>query len=251
MVEEQQPEKKVARRVVKKTVVKRPLASKPAPAIRYGRPTSTTSRFKPAAQVAPSRKTQSKKTVTAPKPSRDLGKRAGQARRAVGRQTGKAAFAVGVGFKGPAKKLGSATSSAFSSVSTYRLPRLEQTKASAIVGLLIGLITVGVTALFAMAFSQLRGTSTGGGRWGSLTVVIVAFIAFALGEYLLAKLHVRQPRVTSFLGVCLTLFAILALFLGVINGVWAWLILPLLGASAYAIAHRAIAAADSSRIQPE
>lgn len=238
MAEEQEPAKKAAKPVVKKTVVRRPVAEKPVPTVRYGRPTSTATRFMPAAKVAPPKTTQSKSTqsktrVTAPKPSRDLGKKAGKA---VGRQAG---------------KVGSATGSMFGAVRAYRLPRIEQTRASAIVGLLIGLITVGVTALFAMGFSQLRGTSTGGGRWGSLTVVIVAFIAFALGEYLLATLHVRQPRVTSFLGVCLTLLAIMAFFLNVVDGVWAWLVLPLLGAAAYAIAHRAVAAADSSRAQPQ
>lgn len=246
MAEEQKPAKKAAKPVVKKTVVRRPVAKKAVPTVRYGRPTSTATRFLPAAKVAPPNKTRSKKRVTAPKTSRDLGKRAG-----VARQTGKAASAVAGGVKGVANRVGSATGSMFGAVRDYRLPRIEQTRASAIVGLLIGLITVGVTALFAMGFSQLRGTSTGGGRWGSLTVVIVAFIAFALGEYLLAKLHVRQPRVTSFLGVCLTLLAIMAFFLNVVDGVWAWLVLPLLGAAAYAIAHRAVAAADSSRTQPQ
>ena len=249
MAKEQEPAKKAAKRVVKKTVVRRPIAKKPAPTIRYGRPTAT--RFMPAAKVAPPKTTQSKAKVTAPKPSRDLGKKAGVAGRAVSQQTGKAASAVTGGAKGVANKVGSATGSAFASVRAYRLPRIEQTRASAIVGVLIGLITVGVTALFAMGFSQLRGTSTGGGRWGSLTVVIVAFIAFALGEYLLAKMHVRQPRATSFLGVCLTLLAIMAFFLNVVDGVWAWLVLPLLGATAYAIAHRAVTVADSSRAQPQ
>ena len=246
MAEEQKPAKKAAKPVVKKTVVRRPVAKKAVPTVRYGRPTSTATRFLPAVKVAPPNKTRSKKRVTAPKTSRDLGKRAG-----VARQTGKAASAVAGGVKGVANRVGSATGSMFGAVRDYRLPRIEQTRASAIVGLLIGLITVGVTALFAMGFGQLRGTSTGGGRWGSLTVVIVAFIAFALGEYLLAKLHVRQPRVTSFLGVCLTLLAIMAFFLNVVDGVWAWLVLPLLGAAAYAIAHRAVAAADSSRTQPQ
>lgn len=246
MAEEQEPAKKVAKRVVKKTVVKRPIANRPAPTVRYGRPTSTATRFKPTAKAG-----KPKKTVTVAKPSRELGKKAGEAGKAVGQQTGKAASAVAGGVKGAADKVGSAAGSAFNSVRDYRLPRMEQTRASAIVGLLIGLITIGVTALFAMGFSQLRGTSTGGGRWGSLTVVIVAFVAFALGEYLLAKLHVRQPRVTSFLGVCLTLIAIMAFFLRVVNGPWALLILPLLGSATYAIAHRAIAATDSSRTQPQ
>ena len=249
MAEEQKPANRAAERVVKKTVVSRPVAKEPAPTVRYGRLTAT--RFMPATKVAPPKKTRSMTTVTAPKPSRDLGKKAGVAAKAVGQQTGKAVSAITGGVNGVANKVGSATGSAFGSVRAYRLPRLEQTRASAIVGFLIGLITVGVTAIFAMGFSQLRGTSTGGGRWGSLTVVIVAFIAFALGEYLLAKLQVRQPLVTSFLGVCLTLFAIMAFFLNIVDGLWAWLVLPLLGAAAYAIAHRAVTAAVANRTQPQ
>lgn len=243
MAEEQEPAKKATKRVVKRTVVRQPVAKKPVPTVRYGRPTSTATRFLPAAKVASPKGTQPKSKVTAPKPSRGLGKKAGKAIR---QQSVRGASAVAGGFKGVATKVGSATGSAVDVVRAYRLPRIEQTRASAVVGLLIGLITVSITALFAMGFGQLRGTSTGGGRWGSL---IVAFIAFALGEYLLAKLQVRQPRVTSFLGVCLTLFAIMAFFLNVVDGVWAWLVLPLLGAAAYAIAHRAVAAADSGRTQ--
>lgn len=239
MAEEQEPEKKFAKRVVKKTVVRRPLANKPAPTLRYGRPAPMPTKTRPAAKSNP------------PRPSRDLGKKAGSAGKAVGQQTGKAASAVGGVFKGAAGKIGSATGSTFGKVRAYRLPHLEQTRAAAIVGLFIGVITVGVVIFFTRLFSELRGTSTGGGRWGSLTVVIVAFIAFALGEYLLAKMHVRQPRVTSFMAMCLTLFAIMAFFLEPIRGAWAWLIVPLLGAATFAIAHRAIAAADSSSAQPE
>jgi len=244
MAQEQDPAKKVAKRVVRKTV-KRPAAKTPAPTIRYGRPTLTTSKTKPSPKSTPPKK------ATAPKPARDLGKKAEAAGKAFGRQAGKAATAAVVGIKGAAGKVGSSTSAAFGQARAYRIPRMDQTKAAAIVGLLVGLITVGIAALFAMAFSELRGTSTGGGRWGSLTVVVVAFIAFAVGELLLARLHVLQPRVTSFLGVCLTLLAILVFFLDVVNGAWAWLIVPLLGAGTYAIAHRAIAAADSSGTQPE
>lgn len=245
MAKEQEPERKVAKRVVKKTIVKRPVANKPAPTVRYGRP-STPKGLRPAAKAAPARK-----TVAAPRPSRDFGKKAGAAGKVVGQQGAKAASVVGGGVRGASIKVGSATKSCYDKVRAYRLPHLEQTRASAIVGLLIGLLTVGVTVLFAMMFSALRGTSTGGGRWGSLSVVVVAFTAFAAGEYLLARLHVRQPLVTSGLGVSLTLIAIMAFFLQPVQQGWAWLVVPVLGAATFAIAHRAISAADSSRTQPD
>jgi O-antigen/teichoic acid export membrane protein len=98
-----------------------------------------------------------------------------------------------------------------------------------------------------MLFSTFRGVATGGGTWGSLMVVVVAFIAFALGEYFLAKFHVRQPRVTSFLGLCLTSIVIMAVFIEPVYSWWAWLILPALGALTFALSHRVIAMADSAR----
>lgn len=236
MADEQEPAKKAAKRIVKKTVVRRPVAGPPAPTVRIGRKgkSSTQTKKLPAAKAAP------RKTVSVPKPTRDLGKKA----KAV---SGKAASAVAGGFKGGAIKVGSSTISAVGKVRAFRLPRMEQTVASAVSGLLIGLVTVGLAALFAMVFSELRGTSTGGGRWGSLTVVIVAFVAFALGELILARLHVRQPRVTSFLGICLTLILIMLFFLDPVASSWAWLIVPLLGAVTFAFAHRIVRVADSSQ----
>lgn len=246
MANEQEPAKKSAGRVVKKTIVKRPAATKPAPTVRIGRrpPPPAQTKKLPAARAA-----QPKKSVGVPKPNRELGKKAGQAGKAVTERTGKAATAVAGGVKGAAGKVGSATGATVGKVRAYRLPRMEQTVASAVAGIIIGLVTVGLAALFAMAFSELRGTSTGGGSWGSLTVVVLAFVAFALGEFILAKLHVRQPRVTSFIGVSLTLVLIMLFFLGLVDSMWALLVVPLLCAATYALAHRIIRAADSSSAQ--
>lgn len=239
MPPEQDPAKRVAKRVVKKTVVKRPVADKPAPAVRYGRPSRTPvltpTKRQPAAKAAPP-----KKAVTPPKPPRELGKKAGRAGRSL----------VG-GVTGTAGKVGSATGATLGKAWSYRLPHMNQTLASAISGALVGAVTVSLAIVFSMAFSELRGTSTGGGKWGSLTVVLVAFIAFAVGGFLLNTLHVSQPRVTSFLAVCLTLAAIMAFFLGLVDGPWAWLVMPFLGAGTYAVANLAITAADSSVNQPE
>ena len=246
MAQEQKPAKKVAKRVVKKTVVKRPSGSQSAPTIRYGRlaapidPEAPTP-VQPKAKVkAPrARKVQSPKPPAAPRPPRQLGKK-------VGATTGRVAGTVGDGIKGAVSKVGSSVSAGFGRVRAFRLPRLEQTKAAAIVGAVIGLITVLITGGLTRMFSELRGVSTGGGKWGSLTVVVVAFIAFALGEFLLAKMHVRQPRITSFLSLVLTLVLIMAVFLGPIYTMWAWLIMPFLGASTFALSHRLIAVTDSS-----
>ena len=233
MADEQEPPRKVAKRVVKKTVVKRPAASQSAPTPRYGRPTPKAS--------APRMKAAPKTKASRPaRPRPQFAKKAGSVGRSI---TG--------GVRGTAGRVGSFGEANYRRARAFRLPRIQQAPASALVGLIVGLIAVGIAVLCSLLFSELRGTSTGGGRWGSLTFVVVTFIAFVLGELLLTRLGVRQPRVTSFLGICLTLFAILAFFLGPVDGVWAWLIVPLLGAATFLLANRAVYWADSQRARAE
>lgn len=249
MAEEQEPVRKVAKRVVKKTVVKRPVTP-PAATIRYGRPSVRTSPSAPRAAAPPSAKsaksTSSTAKVRPARPPLAIGKKAGATGKAVGARTARAASTTFDGVKGATRRAGENVSDSIYSLRHYSLPRIEQTKAAASVGAVVGIAVVAITSLLLTIFSHLRGVSTGGGRWGSLTVVVVAFIAFALGEFLLAKWYVRQPRITSFLALCLELVIIMGFFLGVINSVWAWLIMPILGAVTFAIAHRLIAIADSS-----
>lgn len=236
--------KKVAKRVVKKTVVKRPASSQSAPTIRYGRPsappeTEEQTAVQPVAKAkVPTRTVQSPKPPAAPRPPRPP--------RELGKKAGETAGKIGSGITGVGHKVGDTVHAGWSSLRSFRLPRLEQTRAAAIVGVVIGLITVVITGGLTRMFSELRGVSTGGGKWGSLTVVVVAFIAFALGEFLLAKMHVRQPRITSFLALIMTLVLIMALFLGPIYTMWAWLIMPILGALTFAASHRLIAITDNA-----
>lgn len=216
MPQEPQPAKRVVKRVIKKTVVRRPVASQPDVQVRHGLP-----------------KAASKKTAAAMKATSQRG--------------GTAASAVAGSLQRAAHAVSGTIADRYQSVRARHLPQLGQTIASALVGAIIGIVTVAITVLLLMLFSTLRGVATGGGTWGSLMVVVVAFIAFALGEYLLTKFRVRQPRVTSFLGLCLTLIAIMAVFIGPIYGLWAWLIVPALGAMTFALSHRVIAMADSAR----
>ena len=97
----------------------------------------------------------------------------------------------------------------------------------------------------------MRGVSSGGGRWGSLTFVVVTFVAFALGELLLTAFGSSQARLTSFLGAVLTIVAILGLFLGLADTQWALIIVPTLGAISYAIANGLLNLAEDSPTLPE
>ena len=239
MAQGEKPTRKVVKRVGKRTVVKKPPA--PAETVRFGRPaTKTAGRLRPAARVvakpAVRRPIKGPKPVRAPRPRNDWGKKFA----ATG---GKAAISATT----TARSARTGFTNQYNAVRAYRLPHVAPRLASPISGFLVGVVTVAVVGLFANLFSIFRGTSTGGGRWGTLTLVVVAFIAFALGEYLLAKLQVRQSRLTSILAVSLTLMAILAFFVGVVDSAWAWLILPPLGAVSYLAAHELIRLADSSR----
>lgn len=218
MPQEQQPPRKVAKRVVVRRVVKRPP---------NGQPPATPA---PRAPIAA-------------KPSVRLGAGPARAVKSIGRRGRRAATASAGTGSAVLRALRDRAVKRYRAVRALPLPRLEETAVSAVVGAGIGLLTVAIAAALLMSFSVLRGVASGGGSWGSLLIVVVAFIAFALGEYFLAKFGVRQPRATSFLGLALIAIAIMAVFIGPIHSWWAWLIVPGLGAAAFALAHRLVAAA--------
>lgn len=235
---------KPTRPVVKKTVVKKTVVRKSTPSVRIGRPSPTATTTKTKGE--PTRQRQK----VSPKSKPKVAKSGGPKTKSAGRTGTTATGALFGSVKKAGAGIGSAADSTYRGVRSWRLPRFEPTMGSALVGVLIGLVAVALTVAFAAMFGALRGTSTGGGRWGSLTVVVVAFVAFALGEYLLAKLHVRQPRITSFIGIGLAFIAILAFLLGLIATAWAWLILPALSGITYAIAHRLVSLTEAPSKMP-
>ncbi len=249
MPEEQEPTKKVVKRVVKKKAVRKP----PEQTMRFGRPAANrgtkpvtnaprTVNRRPAAKSAQSRTQkpglQRLQTNGAQK-NRHWGKKTAGAVSGGSARVGQMTKSLGAGGW---RKISTSSRRATS----WRPPRLPQISAAAITGLLVSCLSIGLVGFFAQLFSSFRGTSSGGGRWGSLAIVVVAVLSFAAGQLILRALHVRQPQLTSLLAVCLTIMAILAFFLGVIDSVWAWLIMPPLGAAAYAISHKLIWLADAA-----
>ncbi len=229
MPEEHEPTKKVVKRVVKKKVVRKP----PEQTVRFGRPATKSTQSRPQKPSLPRPQTQRPQKV------KQSGKKTRGAVTGGSTRVGQMTKNLGVGGW---KKISTGSRRAAS----WRLPRLPQILAAAITGLLVGCLSIGLVALFAQLFSSFRGTSSGGGRWGSLAIVVVAVLSFAAGQLILRALHVRQPQLTSLLAICLTIMAILAFFLGVIDSVWALLIMPPLGAAAYAISHKLIWLADAA-----
>ena len=106
-----------------------------------------------------------------------------------------------------------------------RLPHLPPFRASAITGVLVGLMSVLFGWGFYLLFSATRGTSAGGG-WGFLAIVFTAFVAFIAGELLLSGFGVPLARVVSILSILLALLVVLLVFVKLVAGVWAWLIIP-------------------------
>jgi hypothetical protein len=233
MSDEQPPAKKVVKRVVKKTVVRPPAASGPEPQVRYGRPVTGT---KPRSTALPKAK-----AATA-KPSKqrarlELGGKVKGVQKVISSRSSSAATGVAGVARSAAGSVGSRVARGGRAIRDWRIPRWDPLPASIFTGAVAGLVSVGLGLAALVMFTHLRGVASGGGRWGSLTFVVVAFTAFVVGELLLSAFGSTQARITSFLGVVLTIVAILGLFLGVLETGWALVLVPVLGAVTYAISY--------------
>lgn len=254
---DQEPPKKVVRRVVKRAVTQ-------PPTVRYGRPASPSTRAPvapraaaPAAVVDHVEPTPSPpasaETIEAKRspirrphirtpqikaPQVDLG--------ALRQRTTHTASSLTANGRKVSRSTADFVIDRWYDLRAWWLPALEPKRASAITGLLMGLLAVGLGAGALAIFSQVRGVASGGGTWGSLTFVVVAFVAFAAGERLLAGFGTPMPRLTSFLGITLTLVAILGVFLGVADSVYAIAVVPLVTAVGYLAAHWLLALAEST-----
>jgi hypothetical protein len=114
-----------------------------------------------------------------------------------------------------------------------RLPHLSPLRGSAIAGLLVGVVSVAIGWGFYNLFSATLGTQAGG-RWGFVAFVFLSFVAFVIGELLVAGFGVPHAGVVSMLSVLIVLLLILVFFIDLAAGVWAWLLIPMLAALAFA-----------------
>lgn len=262
MAEEQTP-KKVVKRVVKRAAPPRP------PAMRYGRPVTGGSDASPIGSPAPtSTRVAARDEPASEPPTTPAGptlRRPGTKRPAIKRptvsapkvdlapaigalrtRTAGAASAVGSRATRYGHATGDFAARRWDALRAWRIPRLEPVPAALLTGALVGLVSVGLGLAALALFTQVRGVASGGGTWGSLTFVVVTFIAFALGELLLTAFGTPMPRLTSFLGVVLVIMTILGLFLGVADSRFGIVLVPLLGAVAFTASHWLLALAESS-----
>lgn len=282
MADEQRPAKPVVKRVVKKATAA-PRSETAKPKVRYGRPVDRTPAPVAKAAPKPPKRTvtdtvvidQDVETTTeialdadpvesapqAKKPKRGANLRRpslpkpalpkpslpkpslkiGNPKERVG--------SIGSGFVAVFRKIIAVITDAFwyvvDTVRMWRLPRIDAVPASLITGVVVGLLAVGLGVGALHLFTWLRGVASGGGTWGSLTFVVVGFVAFLVGELLLQGFGVANPRLTSFLGVAITVVLILAVFLEESDTRMAFLVVPAVAATAYTIGHWLMAAAEA------
>lgn len=133
----------------------------------------------------------------------------------------------------------------------FEWPRLNPVSASAVSGALAGITAAAAGYGFMVLFAATLGTPSGGGRYGSLALLGVATIVVLVGRALLIRQDVPQPGMTSFLGIIVTLIAILVFFLDLSGSAWGWVLLPVLMAGSFAGAHALLAAADGEPADEE
>ncbi|MGA8987220.1 hypothetical protein [Aeromicrobium sp.] len=245
----QQPPRKVVKRVVKKTVT-RPGSTPPPQTVRYGRPVSTRPQAKVATRPGAASTARSGASKT-PRPRPQVAAKVSAATRAVSSRASAAASDVAGRTGSAGRSTGAFLADRTRRVVAWRIPHIDPRLAAPITGAVVGLVSVGLGLAALEMFTQVRGVASGGGRWGSLTFVIVAFIAFFIGDLLLSAFGTAQAGLISFLGVVLTIVAILVAFLGLAETGWALLLVPTLGALTYSLAHWLMALAESSPTLPE
>lgn len=120
-----------------------------------------------------------------------------------------------------------------------RLPRgplLTGYPASALAGLVVGALLVGITAGALRACEGIRGTSTCGGP-GLLILVVTLVVLVMVGQVLLRWFRVPDPGSTSFLAVGLIAVVALLFLIDVILH-WAMIIvIPVIGLATFLLSH--------------
>lgn len=117
-----------------------------------------------------------------------------------------------------------------------RGPVLTGYPASALTGLLVGLVMVGLTVASLRACEAIRGTSTCGGP-GLLLLVIILVLLVLLGQVLLKLLRVPDPGSTSFLAVGLIAVVALLFLIDVILDWQMVIVIPLVGTVTFLLSH--------------
>jgi len=118
-----------------------------------------------------------------------------------------------------------------------KMPSVPGRLAAGLTGLLVG-AAGGAATYGAMAGCEaVRGVSTCGGAPGFFILVAILVLMILLGAALLRLFGVRDPGSTSFLAVGIVAVVVMLTLLDVIFSPWMFVVVPLLSAGSYLLAH--------------
>lgn len=117
------------------------------------------------------------------------------------------------------------------------LPVLDHWVATAIAGVLAGLVGVAAVYLAQRGCELVRGVGSCGGSIGVLGLLLVLAAAVVVGASLLRLLRVNDATSTSLLGVGMLAVIVLLFLLGAIDSGWMVLVVPVLTALTFLLAH--------------
>jgi len=115
-------------------------------------------------------------------------------------------------------------------------PLLTGYPASAVTGLIVGGLMVGLTVAALRGCEAIRGTSTCGGP-GLLLLIIILVLLVMIGQVLLKAFQVPDPGSTSFLAVGLMAVIALLFLIDVILDWQMTIVIPLVGVAAFLLSH--------------
>ena len=117
-----------------------------------------------------------------------------------------------------------------------RLPALAGMPAAVVTGVLVGLLTVGLTWGGMQGCEALRGTSTCG-QPGYLLVAAILVLMVLTGSWLLRAWQVADPGSTSFLAVGLTAVIAMLFLINELEQWWMVIVIPVISALTFALSH--------------
>jgi hypothetical protein len=116
--------------------------------------------------------------------------------------------------------------------------------AAGLTGVAVGLGGAAATVGAMAGCEQVRGVSSCGGAPGFFILVAILALMILLGAALLRALSAPAPGSTSFLGVGLVAVVVMLLLLDLVFSGWMFLVVPVVSALAYLLAHWVTTAFD-------
>ncbi|HLN78355.1 MAG TPA: hypothetical protein VK204_15000 [Nocardioidaceae bacterium] len=127
------------------------------------------------------------------------------------------------------------------------LPTVPGRVAAAVTGLVVGVVGGAATWAAMAGCEAVRGVSTCGGAPGFFILVAIVVLMILLGTLLLKAFKVGDPGSTSFLAVGVVTVVAMLTLLDVILSPWMFVVIPVLSAAAYLLAHWVTTRFDSEQ----